>query len=207
MVDGRCVLTGSLGLNHGFPFLPTRSKRKGFVYYAMGQITQVARQFYKTHLEIEIISEEESMDMTHVIMKLHFQNNAFRSTFFAFFPRYENWTVFLFVHCMHGLNWNLWILQGCGWRPGWRWWWLADQLWHVLWRLPVSHRVQPRHGDPKHRVRAESHHAAHRRPGCWRNVHADTTIGGIQHGKRKLSVCGKFIFLSYFSPLQKLSQG
>ena len=44
----------------------------------MGQITQVAKIFYDTHLEIELISEEESMDLTHVIMKLHFQNTAYK---------------------------------------------------------------------------------------------------------------------------------
>ena len=44
----------------------------------MGQITQVAKVFYDTHLEIEIVSEEESMDLTHVIMKLYFTNLAFK---------------------------------------------------------------------------------------------------------------------------------
>ena len=55
-----------------------RSKRKGFVHYVMGQITQVAKIFYDTNLEIELISEEESMDLTHVVMKLHFQNTAYK---------------------------------------------------------------------------------------------------------------------------------
>lgn len=44
----------------------------------MGQTTQVAKLFYNTHLEIELVSEEESMDLTHVVMKLHFQNTAFQ---------------------------------------------------------------------------------------------------------------------------------
>ena len=44
----------------------------------MGQITQVAKIFYDTNLEIELISEEESMDLTHVVMKLHFQNTAYK---------------------------------------------------------------------------------------------------------------------------------
>ena len=61
-----------------FTFCLNRSKRKGFLYYVMGQITQVAKLFYETHLEIEIISEEESMDLTHVVMKLHFPNIAYK---------------------------------------------------------------------------------------------------------------------------------
>ncbi len=56
----------------------SRSKRKGFVYYVMGQITQVAKQFYNTSMEIELVSEEESMDSTHIVMKLYFDNSTFR---------------------------------------------------------------------------------------------------------------------------------
>ena len=33
----------------------------------MGQVTQLAKTFYDTPLEIELLSEEESMDMTHVV--------------------------------------------------------------------------------------------------------------------------------------------
>jgi len=54
-----------------------RSKRRGFVYYVMGQLNQLAQTFYNLSLEIEVLSEEESMDMTHVIMKLHFDNSSF----------------------------------------------------------------------------------------------------------------------------------
>ena len=61
---------------HGLT-LHYRSKRRGFVYYVMGQITQLAKTFYNTPMEIELLSEEESMDMTHVVMKLHFDNPAF----------------------------------------------------------------------------------------------------------------------------------
>ena len=43
----------------------------------MGQITQVAQQFYNTHLEIELISEEASFDVTQVVMKLHFDNVSY----------------------------------------------------------------------------------------------------------------------------------
>ena len=51
---------------HGL-VLHYRSKRRGFVYYVMGQVTQLAKAFYNTPLEIEILSEEENMDMTHVV--------------------------------------------------------------------------------------------------------------------------------------------
>lgn len=44
----------------------------------MGQITQVARQFYNAPLEIELVSEEETLDMTHVVMRLHFDNTAYK---------------------------------------------------------------------------------------------------------------------------------
>ena len=30
--------------------------------------------FYNTPVEIELISEEETLDMTHVVLKLHFDN-------------------------------------------------------------------------------------------------------------------------------------
>lgn len=51
-----------------------RSKRKGFVYYVTGQITQVANLIYNTPIQVEILSEEESLTLTHVVMKLHFDN-------------------------------------------------------------------------------------------------------------------------------------
>ena len=36
----------------------------------MGQVTQLAKTFYDTPLEIELLSEEESMDMTHVVSQI-----------------------------------------------------------------------------------------------------------------------------------------
>ena len=48
----------------------------------IGQITQVAKVFYDTPLEIEIQDTEETMDMTHVTMRLHFDNQNFQSVTF-----------------------------------------------------------------------------------------------------------------------------
>ena len=51
----------------------------------IGQITQVAKVFYDTPLEIEIQDTEETMDMTHVTMRLHFDNQNFQSVLFMLF--------------------------------------------------------------------------------------------------------------------------
>ncbi|XP_052234216.1 soluble guanylate cyclase 88E-like [Dreissena polymorpha] len=55
-----------------------RSKRKGYVHYVKGQIRQVGAMFYNTKVDIDVISEEDTDNMTHVIMKLHFDNTAFK---------------------------------------------------------------------------------------------------------------------------------
>jgi len=56
-----------------------RSKRRGFTSYVMGQVTQLAKTFYDIPLEIELLQEEEAMDITHVILQLHFENLAYDS--------------------------------------------------------------------------------------------------------------------------------
>ncbi|XP_052800959.1 soluble guanylate cyclase 88E-like isoform X2 [Mya arenaria] len=55
-----------------------RSKRKGYVHYVKGQIRQVGALFYNTKIKIDVISEEETEHMTHVIMKLYFDNTAYK---------------------------------------------------------------------------------------------------------------------------------
>lgn len=57
-----------------------RSKRKGYVHYVKGQIRQVGLLFYNTKVDIDVISEEETENMTHVVMKLHFDNRAYQDT-------------------------------------------------------------------------------------------------------------------------------
>ena len=41
-------------------------------------ILQVAKTFYNTETEIDLVSEEETLDMTHVVMKLVFDNEDFK---------------------------------------------------------------------------------------------------------------------------------
>ncbi|XP_077270320.1 guanylyl cyclase at 88E isoform X2 [Temnothorax americanus] len=54
-----------------------RSKRRGFVYYTMGQIREVARHFYHKELQIELVREEVLFDTVHVTFQLTFDNRAF----------------------------------------------------------------------------------------------------------------------------------
>ncbi|XP_044254249.1 soluble guanylate cyclase 88E isoform X2 [Tribolium madens] len=54
-----------------------RSKRRGFVYYTMGQIKEVARHFYNKEMKIELVREELLFDMVHVTFQLTFDNRAF----------------------------------------------------------------------------------------------------------------------------------
>ncbi|CAD6224088.1 GSCOCG00005475001-RA-CDS [Cotesia congregata] len=54
-----------------------RSKRRGFVYYTMGQIREVARHFYHKDLLIELVREEVLFDTVHVTFQLTFDNRAF----------------------------------------------------------------------------------------------------------------------------------
>lgn len=41
-------------------------------------LLQVAKTFYNTKVQVELMSEEETLDMTHVVMRLHFDNQGFR---------------------------------------------------------------------------------------------------------------------------------
>lgn len=71
----RCNVLGSefcVGLT-----LHYRSKRRGFVYYTMGQIREVARHFYHKELQIELVREEVLFDTVHVTFQLTFDNRAF----------------------------------------------------------------------------------------------------------------------------------
>lgn len=55
-----------------------RSKRRGFLHYVKGQIRQVAKTFYKTKVDVDVISENCLDGMSHIIYKLHFDNIAYR---------------------------------------------------------------------------------------------------------------------------------
>ncbi|XP_064078216.1 soluble guanylate cyclase 88E-like isoform X2 [Macrobrachium nipponense] len=54
-----------------------RSKRRGYAYYTMGQITQVAKHFYQTDMKIQLLNEEFVMDTVQVTFQLNFDNTAF----------------------------------------------------------------------------------------------------------------------------------
>eukprot|EP00918_Siedleckia_nematoides_P079159 GHVU01173366.1.p1 GENE.GHVU01173366.1~~GHVU01173366.1.p1 ORF type:complete len:849 (-),score=82.73 GHVU01173366.1:1182-3413(-) len=55
-----------------------RSRRKGYLHYVIGQIRQVGLHFYNTPIDIEVTLEEDTLDMTHVVMQLIFDNTAFK---------------------------------------------------------------------------------------------------------------------------------
>ncbi|XP_059371310.1 soluble guanylate cyclase 88E-like [Carassius carassius] len=44
------------------------SKRKGYLYYAMGQLRQIGKQFYDTDIHVEVLSEQ-LVDYSHVTMR------------------------------------------------------------------------------------------------------------------------------------------
>ncbi|CAH1785621.1 unnamed protein product [Owenia fusiformis] len=56
-----------------------RSRRRGFVKYVKGQIIEVGRKLYNTQIQVEVVSENETREMTHVVMKLKFDNKTYRN--------------------------------------------------------------------------------------------------------------------------------
>ncbi|XP_078280574.1 soluble guanylate cyclase 88E-like [Rhinoraja longicauda] len=55
-----------------------RSKRKGYLHYAMGQLQQMGKQFYDTDIQVVVLSEQLVGDYSYVIMRLNFDNSAYR---------------------------------------------------------------------------------------------------------------------------------
>lgn len=51
------------------PLNPCRSKRKGYLHYAMGQLRQMGKQFYDTDIHVEVLSEQLVGDYSHVTMR------------------------------------------------------------------------------------------------------------------------------------------
>ncbi|CAG0878896.1 unnamed protein product [Cyprideis torosa] len=54
-----------------------RSKRRGFVNYVQGQITEVGTHFYNTKIKIDVLKEEVVFDTIHVTFNLEFDNKGF----------------------------------------------------------------------------------------------------------------------------------
>ena len=61
---------------HGLT-LHYRSRRKGYLYYVIGQIQAVGKNFYNTDINVDVLKEEDSMDMYNVIFRLNFTNSAY----------------------------------------------------------------------------------------------------------------------------------
>ena len=57
-----------------------RTKRKGYLHYAMGQIEQVGKNFFHTDIEIQTLGTEEHGDTGHFVMRLFFDNRFFNRT-------------------------------------------------------------------------------------------------------------------------------
>ncbi|XP_058454622.1 soluble guanylate cyclase 88E isoform X2 [Malaya genurostris] len=61
---------------HGLT-LHYRTRRKGFVYYTMGQIREVARHFYHKEMTISLIKSDLLGETNHYTFQLTFDNRAF----------------------------------------------------------------------------------------------------------------------------------
>lgn len=54
------------------------SKRKGFMFYVVGQVKEIASSFYQKDLDIKILSHEAKGNTTHVVYRLGFDNSGYR---------------------------------------------------------------------------------------------------------------------------------
>jgi len=57
-----------------------RSKRKGYLHYVIGQLRQVALEFYRTNIDVELVSEVETDELTDAILRLKFVNSAHKNS-------------------------------------------------------------------------------------------------------------------------------
>ena len=54
------------------------SKRKGYMFYVIGQVKEIASSFYNLEVEIKILSSEVTSGTTHVVYRLGFNNSGHR---------------------------------------------------------------------------------------------------------------------------------
>ncbi|KAG1663197.1 Soluble guanylate cyclase 88E [Nymphon striatum] len=54
-----------------------RSKRRGFVWYVVGQIKEVGKHFYDIDIDVDVLTQEIQNDTLHVKFQLNFNNTAF----------------------------------------------------------------------------------------------------------------------------------
>lgn len=55
-----------------------QSKRRGFKYYVIGQLQQIARRFYDVSVNVTVIEEEFIDRKCHVKFRLDFDNSAYK---------------------------------------------------------------------------------------------------------------------------------
>lgn len=72
-IVGKGKQRGSWGIKRSVasssPSVTRRSKRKGYLHYAMGQLRQMGKQFYDTDIHVEVLSEQMVGDYSHVTMR------------------------------------------------------------------------------------------------------------------------------------------
>lgn len=54
--------------------------KRAQLFRVLGQIKEVGAHFYNTVVEVDILKEESIFNTQHIIMRLKFQNSAFKST-------------------------------------------------------------------------------------------------------------------------------
>jgi len=54
------------------------SKRKGFMFYVVGQIKEIASQFYNMDVDVKVLSNEVVNNTTHVVYRLGFDNTGYK---------------------------------------------------------------------------------------------------------------------------------
>ena len=54
------------------------SKRKGFMFYVVGQLKQIASQFYNMDVDVKVLSNEVVNNITHVVYRLGFDNTEYK---------------------------------------------------------------------------------------------------------------------------------
>ncbi|XP_064482447.1 soluble guanylate cyclase 88E-like isoform X2 [Ornithodoros turicata] len=55
-----------------------RSTRRGYLWYTVGQIKEVGHHFYQTDVKVDVLKEESIFNTLHVIMRLNFDNVAYK---------------------------------------------------------------------------------------------------------------------------------
>ncbi|XP_054454167.1 soluble guanylate cyclase 88E-like [Anoplopoma fimbria] len=87
-----------------------RSKRKGYLHYAMGQLRQMGKQFYDTDIHVEVLSEQSVGDYSHVTMRQDMVVHNVGSGLATVFPDLDGKKIndaFLLARPLVELSWNM----------------------------------------------------------------------------------------------------